>query len=224
MKRPAAAADTPRDPAAAAPVSIMPGTDFTPAPPPPGAVVPAPVGAPVSGAASAAPDPVAGVVVVGPSGAPPPVAAVVPEQALAGRSHEVGSSWPSAEPSPPSWAAGPDAMAAQRHGACDSNMARIWAQHSAGGDEELLVKKRRHGARVACAGGHGAGSWLGTAGAVAGVVGVVVAVGCGVTGSGSVCGCAVVVEAAHSIIVVRAVAESWARNRMVIDGKPRCRC
>jgi hypothetical protein len=92
----------------------------------------------VSGAAAAvAPDPGAAAAVVVPAGAPP---AVVPEQALAGRSHELGSSWPSADPSPPSWAAGPDDIAAQRQGACDWNMARIPAQHSAGGDEELLVK------------------------------------------------------------------------------------
>lgn len=136
---------------------------------------------------------------------------VVPEQALAGRSHELGSSWPSADPRPPSWAAGPDAIAAQRHGACDWNMARIWAQHSAGGDEELLVKKPRHGARVACAGGHAAGK-LGTAGGAA--IGVVV-VGCG-TGSG--CGCAVT---AH----IRAVT-ARARHGLVTDEgkKPSCRC
>jgi hypothetical protein len=129
---------------------------------------------------------------------------------LAGRSHELGSSWPSADPSP-SWA-GPDAIAAQRHGAWDWNIARIWAQHSAGGDEELPMKKPRHGDRVARAGGHAAGR-LGTPGAA------VVVVGCGSgSGSGGGCGCAVVVEAAH----IRATT-ARARHGLVTGGKPRCR-
>ena len=65
------------------------------------------------------------------------VALVPPEHASAGRSHEAGSIWPSADPS--CWT-GPDAMAAHRHGACDWNMARIWAQHSVGGDDELPMR------------------------------------------------------------------------------------
>jgi hypothetical protein len=88
-------------------------------------------------------------VVVGHAGASP---VVVPEQALAGMSHDLGSSCPSADPSPPRCASGLDDIAVQRHGACDWNMARIPAQQSAGGDEELLMKKAWHCARVACAG------------------------------------------------------------------------
>jgi len=168
--------------------------------------VSAPVG-PVPGAAAAVvPDPDDAGVVVGPAGAP--LTVPDPEQALAGRSHELGSSWPIADPS----CEAPDAMAAHRHGAWDWNMARIWAQHSAGGVEELPMKKPRHGDRLACAGGHAAGR-LGTAGAV-------VAAGCCGSGSGSGggCGCAVVVEAAH----IRPVT-ARARHAMVAGGKLRCR-
>jgi hypothetical protein len=57
-------------------------------------------------------------------------------QALGGRSHALGSSACAA----PSWD-GTAAIAAQRQGAWDSNMAWIWEQHAVGGEEELLLVK-----------------------------------------------------------------------------------
>lgn len=111
-----AAAEVPREPASAA-EPIMPGTDFTPAPAPPagaaGSTGTVLVG-PDSGADAAVVVPGAGV--VGSAGA----ALVVPAEphASAGRAQELGSSWPIAEPRPPS-CAGTDAIAVQRQGACD---------------------------------------------------------------------------------------------------------
>jgi hypothetical protein len=121
----------PLEPAAVAEAS-KPGTDLIPAPPA-GAVGSSltafgSVAAAGGSAAEVVPD-------AGPAGA----ALVVPaEHASAGRSHEVGSSWPSADPS--CWAGPADAKAAHKHGACDWNMARIWAQHSVGGDDELPMR------------------------------------------------------------------------------------
>lgn len=59
---------------------------------------------------------------------------------MGGRSHALGSSACAAPKAAPSWD-GTAAIAAQRQGAWDSNMAWIWEQHAVGGEEELLLVK-----------------------------------------------------------------------------------
>ena len=133
MARTTTAAEVPLHSTAAE--STVPGTDFTP--PPEGVPAGFASAGPVTGAAAAAsvgvPDDDGAA--APPAGAEPEVP-VTAEQALGGRLQAVGSRPPTTDPS---WDGTAD-TAAQRHGACDWNRARIWTQHASDGDEELPMK------------------------------------------------------------------------------------